>query len=124
MFEEHQMRGILPAALSTCIALFAWPAAVLAQYPERPVTLIVPYAAGGPTDLAARNLASHAGSVLAQKIIVVNRPGAQGALGSQQVRTAPPDGYTLLIARVGSHAALPAIDPATPYKWNDFSFLS
>ncbi len=95
-----------------------------AQYPDRPVTLMVPYAAGGPTDLAARNLAFHADKALGQKIIVMNRPGAQGALGSQQVRNAAPDGYTLLIARVGAQAALPAIDPATPYKWNDFTFLS
>ncbi len=118
-------KAIVKCLLAAAAAFLAAAAPGLhAQYPDRPVTFMVPYAAGGPTDLAARNLALHAGKALGQRIVVLNRPGAQGALGSQQVRTAAPDGYLLLIARVGAQAALPAIDPATPYKWNDFTFLS
>ena len=95
-----------------------------AQYPDKPITLVVPYSAGGATDLAGRNLAQYAGEVLGQRIVVLNKPGAAGVLGSQFVRTSPPDGYTLLIARVGSQAVSPAMDSSVPYKWNEFAFLS
>ncbi|MBN9426669.1 MAG: tripartite tricarboxylate transporter substrate binding protein [Burkholderiales bacterium] len=107
------------AAALLCLACSAW-----AQYPDRPITLIVPYSAGGATDIAGRNLAHYAGLILNQRIVVTNRPGAAGAIGSQLVRNAAPDGYTLLIARVGAQAVLPALDSSTPFKWNDFSFLS
>ena len=97
----------------------------LAQYPEKPITLIVPFSPGGATDLAGRNLAQHAGQLLGQTVIVLNRPGAAGIIGSEIVRKAAPDGYTLLLARVATHAVGPAIEPTvTPYKWNDFTFLS
>lgn len=95
-----------------------------AQYPDKPITLVVPYSAGGATDLAGRNLAQYAGEVLGQRIVVLNKPGAAGVLGSQFVRNSPADGYTLLIARVGSQAVSPAMDSTVPYKWNEFSFLS
>lgn len=106
------------------IALAAVLPVAHAQYPERPITLVVPYTAGGATDLAGRNLAQFAGDVLGQKVVVLNKPGAAGVLGSQFVRTSPADGYTLLIARVGSQAVSPAMDPKVPYKWNEFTFLS
>ncbi len=99
-------------------------AQAFAQYPDKPITLVVPYSAGGATDLAGRNLAQYAGEVLGQRIVVLNKPGAAGVLGSQFVRTSAPDGYTLLIARVGSQAVSPALDSSVPYKWNEFSFLS
>lgn len=105
-------------------ALCATVPVALAQYPDRPITLVVPYTAGGATDLAGRNLAQYAGEILGQKVVVLNKPGAAGVLGSQFVRTSPADGYTLLIARVGSQAVSPAMDPKVPYKWNEFSFLS
>jgi putative tricarboxylic transport membrane protein len=62
-----------------------------AQYPSRPITLVVPYTAGSDADLSARNLAEHAARHLAGKILVVNQPGASGAIGSQAVRNAPPE---------------------------------
>jgi tripartite-type tricarboxylate transporter receptor subunit TctC len=94
-----------------------------AAYPEKPVTLVIPFSAGGDADLAGRNLAQAAQAVLKQPLVVVNKVGASGAIGSQQVKEAAPDGYTLLVARVGSNAVLPAIKRDTPYKWNDFTFL-
>jgi tripartite-type tricarboxylate transporter receptor subunit TctC len=101
--------------------------AALAQapaYPAKPVQIIVPFSAGGDADQSARNLAAHAQALLGQPLVIVNRAGANGAIGSQVVKDAPPDGYTLLLARVGSQVMLPALQPkSTSYKWNDFTFL-
>jgi tripartite-type tricarboxylate transporter receptor subunit TctC len=100
-------------------------AAAQAQYPNKPITFIVPFGAGGDSDLSGRNLAQHAPKYLGNAtIVVVNRVGASGSIGSQAVRTAAPDGYTLLIARIATHAILPAIDSKVPYKWNEFTMLS
>lgn len=93
-------------------------------YPTRPVTIIVPFGPGGNADLAARSLAQSAQKYLGQSIIVLNRAGAGGIVGSQAVVNAPADGYTLLMARVGSQAVAPALDPATTYKWDSFTFIS
>src|SRR3989442_3999510 len=111
------------SAAAGILALLALP--VAAQYPSKPIPFIAPAAAGGDADLSGRNLAQHAQKFLNnQPILVVNRPGASTAIGSMAVRTATPDGYTLLIARVASHAIVPAVDPKVPYKWNEFTMLS
>jgi len=107
------------------LGLFAFAAPAQSQYPTKPLMLMVPYAAGSDADLSARNLVNHARSHLGnQTIVVVNRPGASGAIGSMTVRNATPDGYILLLARIASHAILPATDKAIPYKWNEFTMLS
>ncbi len=99
--------------------------ALQAQYPTRPISLVVPFTAGSDADLAARNLAQHAPRYLnGQSIIVLNQPGASGSIGTLAVRNAAPDGYRLLLARIASQAILPATDSKTPYKSNDFTFLS
>ena len=96
-----------------------------AQYPSRPVTLVVPYTAGSDADLAARNLAQHAPRFLnGQTVVVQNQPGASGAIGTAAVRNAPPDGYRLLLTRIASQVILPATDRKTPYGATDFTFLS
>ena len=93
-------------------------------YPNRPITVISPFSAGGDADLAARNFAAAAQKVLGQSVVVVNRTGASGVIGSAQVVAAPPDGYTLLLARTGSQAILPAIQPtSTKYKWDEYTFI-
>jgi len=95
-------------------------------YPERPITLIAPFSVGGTADRAARLLAQHVPAHLpnrAARILVENRAGASGALGTLAVSRAAPTGYTLLLARVASSAILPALDPRTPYAWDDFSML-
>lgn len=99
------------------------PLACAQSYPDRPVTVIVPFSAGGDADVAARNLAVVAQRTMGQSLIAVNRAGAGGAIGSTAVRLAKPDGYTLLLARVGSQVVLPALQPGLDYKWNDFTFL-
>jgi len=110
-------------ALAAAIASAA--ACAQTGYPAKPITLIVAFAAGGDSDLSGRNLAQHAPKYLNnQPLVVMNRVGASGQIGSMATRTAPADGYTLLAARIASHAILPAMESKTPYKWNDFTFIS
>lgn len=94
-----------------------------AEYPTKPVTLVSPYGAGGAADLAARTLAASVGDYLGQDVLVVNRTGAAGVTGSTTVAKGSPDGYTLLLARVGSQAAVPAMNRTIPYTWDEFTFL-
>ena len=117
----HNFSKLLVATgLLACAAL-----PVAAQYPSKPITIISAFSAGGDSDLSARNLGQHAAKYLNnQPIVVINRVGASGAIGSSVVRNAAPDGYTLLVARIASHAILPAMDTKTPYKYNDFTMLS
>jgi len=96
-----------------------------AQYPSKPITLVIPFGAGGDSDLSGRLLAQYAAKYLGNASFVpLNRVGASGSIGTMQVRTAPPDGYTLLIARIATHAVFPALESKSPYKWNEFTMLS
>jgi tripartite-type tricarboxylate transporter receptor subunit TctC len=113
----------VPRILVFVCLLFS--ATAQAQYPVRPIQLVVPFTPGSDADLAARNLAQHAPRYLGgQPIVVQNQPGASGAIGSQAVRNAAPDGHTLLLARIASHVILPAVEPSTPYRWSDFAQLA
>ena len=120
-------RPLLLAGLSAA-GCFAGRSAVGAEppYPSQPITLIAPFSGGGSADAAARLLAAHAPRHLPNTratIIVENRPGASGAIGTNAVARAVPDGFTLLLARTASSAILPAIDPRTPYAWDEFTML-
>lgn len=119
-------RTIAALSLWVSLGLAFTPRADAEEYPKGPITIIVPYGAGGNGDLAARALSSVAQNLKTlkgQSVIVVNRSGAGGLAGSEAVVHAKNDGYTLLLARVGSQAVGPALDPATPYKWDSFSFI-
>lgn len=106
------------------VCFFIYSSNAFAQnYPNKPITIVVPFNAGGDADQSARNLAAVAQNVLKQPIIVTNKSGASGAIGSQFVKDALPDGYTLLMARVGSQSVLPAMKSDLSYKWNDFTFI-
>jgi tripartite-type tricarboxylate transporter receptor subunit TctC len=98
----------------------------LAQgYPSKPITFVIPFAAGGDSDLSGRNVSAHASKYLNnQPIVPVNRTGASGVIGAMAVRGAPADGYTLLVARIATHAIVPALDSKVPYKWDDWTMLS
>jgi tripartite-type tricarboxylate transporter receptor subunit TctC len=89
-------RPALISCLVTVAALAATPNASAADYPVRPIKLVVPYAAGGPTDVLGRLVADYLGRDLKQAVIV--KPGAQGAIGAEAVARAEPDGYTLFVA--------------------------
>ena len=86
-----------------------------AQFPERQITLVVPFAAGGSTDVVGRIVAERMSQELGQQIIVQNVGGAGGSLGAQQVARADPDGYTILMATVATHALNPLILTQKPY---------
>ena len=106
--------------LSKCLAVSAfalWVASVGAQptYPSKPIRLIVPTPAGGPSDTAARAMAKGMSAGLGQEVFVENRPGANAGIGAGAVLTAPPDGYTLLFA-LASNAGLPHLSKTSPYK--------
>jgi tripartite-type tricarboxylate transporter receptor subunit TctC len=85
-------------------------------YPAKPVRLVVPFPAGGATDVLARAITLHAAEKLGQPILIDNKPGAGGTIGSDLVAKADPDGYTLLIATGSTHSIGPLINPRTPYN--------
>ena len=109
----HQRHRTFAGCLAAC-ALTA--TAQTHAYPDQPVTLVIPISAGGDANGAARALAFAAQKTLGQPLVPVNRAGASGAIGSIAVRNAKPDGYSLLAARVGSQAVLPALQPTAGYK--------
>jgi len=111
--------------LVAVLAALAAGAAHAQGYPSKPITFIIPFAAGGDSDLSGRNVAAHASKYLNNTpIIALNRTGASGAIGAMAVRNAAPDGYTLLVARIATHAILPALESKLQYKWNEFTMLS
>ena len=98
-------------------ALAAAPRVAHAQaYPTRPITLIVPFAPGGGTDVAARIAGDHMSRTLGQQLVVQNLAGAGGTVGSARAARAEPDGYTILMGQMGTHAAAVALYPSLPYK--------
>jgi tripartite-type tricarboxylate transporter receptor subunit TctC len=84
-------------------------------YPSKPVRLVVPFPAGGATDVFARVLSTKLGEVLGASMVVENRPGAGGTIGADLVAKAAPDGYTLLLATTSTHIIGPALNPKMPY---------
>jgi tripartite-type tricarboxylate transporter receptor subunit TctC len=99
--------------LASALALAAGSA--FAQYPTKPVRIIVPYPPGGTTDILARLVAKGLTDKFGQTFVVENRPGASGAIGSQAVAKSPPDGYTLVMGTISSHGINSALYKSLPY---------
>ena len=95
--------------------LVSAPASWAASFPERTIKMVVPFAAGGSTDLVARLVADKMSNLLGQQIIVENVGGAGGSIGAAQVARAEPDGYTILVGTVATHALNPLILKTKPY---------
>lgn len=103
-------------ALLYAAALFIAPASQAADaYPNRPVSIVVPVAAGGSMDIAGRALAQHLKDVLGQAVIIENKPGGSGNIAYGHVARAKPDGYTLLFSYEGFHAGNPALTRNLPW---------
>jgi tripartite-type tricarboxylate transporter receptor subunit TctC len=93
-----------------------------ATYPNRPITLVVPFPPGGSVDAAGRAMADRLSKVLGQTVVVDNKAGAGGAIGSALVAKAAPDGYTLIVTSQTTHVVGPAVSPGLPYDAvNDFA---
>lgn len=106
---------LLGIGLATSLTLAAAPS-YADTYPSKPIRLIVPFPASGATDLLARAIAQKVGQSLGQQIVVDNRPGAGGAIGSDMAAKAAPDGYTILIATTSTHSIGPFINTHLPYN--------
>lgn len=109
----HKTLKSLMAAIGV-VTLLASPGAQ-AAYPERPIKIVVPYNAGGGTDVLSRAVATGISKVLQQTVIVENRPGASGMIGSDVVARATPDGYTLVMTAADTHTINPHVYPNISY---------
>lgn len=105
----------LLAAFVLGLAMLAPPAVAQDKYPSKPIRLIVPFAVGGGTDIPARLLSARMAEFLGQQIIVDNRPGAGGNLGTDLAAKSPPDGYTILLGSISSFAINPGLYKKMPY---------
>jgi tripartite-type tricarboxylate transporter receptor subunit TctC len=116
--------GVLAGLMAGALVVFADRAGAQDKYPERPITMIVPWAAGGSTDLAARALAKGAEKYLKQPIIILNKPGAGTAVGMSELSQAKPDGYT--IGTLSTTAYLfPLTGKSVPYDTlTSFTYIS
>ncbi|MFG5776061.1 Bug family tripartite tricarboxylate transporter substrate binding protein [Comamonas sp. J-3] len=97
------------------LAALAWSGWAQAEFPDRPITWVVPFAAGGPMDIVSRPVAKKMGEILRTTIVVENRPGAGGAMGMDFVARAKPDGYTIGIGSVGTQTIVPNVNRSIRY---------
>ena len=119
------MKTILRALAIGAAATFAAAAPALAAFPEKPVTVVVPFPPGGSTDTIARALATRMSTSLGQTFVVENQPGATGAIGAARVKRAAPDGYTILVASIGVYATNPFLQKGLQYDpVKDFDLLT
>ena len=121
-------RSLLTAAgwslAATVFGLPAAPAMAQADWPQKPIRLIVPYAPGGSADTLGRMIGKHLTEALKQPVVIENKAGAGGLIGSQQVAKAQPDGYTLVISGIGSHVIAPLEASGTFDPMKDFTHIA
>lgn len=110
------MNVVKRAAVSAAVLALSAGAVMAQAYPNRPITLIVPFAAGGPTDTIARMVAEHMSKTVGQPIIVENVAGAGGTTGISRGAAATPDGYTIMMGHMGTHGAAPALYSNLKYE--------
>jgi tripartite-type tricarboxylate transporter receptor subunit TctC len=111
------MKTIIPLLLALSAFWLGGQGPASAQvYPTHPITLIVPFAAGGPTDVTSRIVGEHMSRTLGQQLVIENVPGAGGTVGSTRNMRATPDGYTIQMGQMGTHAGSVALYPNLAYK--------
>jgi tripartite-type tricarboxylate transporter receptor subunit TctC len=109
---------------ATAVALLGMTSAQAQTYPNQPITVIVPYAPGGNTDVVGRIVTEQMSAILGQKLVIENVAGAGGTTGSLKAARAPADGYTLLVGQMGTHAASVGLYPNLAYDpVNDFEHI-
>ena len=111
----HSRRNLLIAALAVACCAIAVPASAQDKWPSKPITYIVPFPAGGTTDILARLIAQKLGPALGTTIVVDNKGGAGGSVGSEVASRAAPDGYTILGGTISSHAINVSLYPKIGY---------
>lgn len=114
MRSKNFLMAAAAAAAATALMVGVTPAEAQ-NYPDRRISIIVPFGAGGATDILARQIADKLGPALGQTVTIDNRPGAGGTLGSTQAARARPDGYTLFLGQVSSHGIAPALHENLQY---------
>ena len=124
--NRHPRRRLLQIAFGLAAgALVPWSAAQAQAYPSKTITIIVPFPAGGTTDILARILGQYMSTALGQAVVVDNRGGAGGNIGAQAAARSAPDGYTLFMGTVGTHAINATLYKKLPYDHvKDFAPLS
>ncbi|MGK0476656.1 MAG: tripartite-type tricarboxylate transporter receptor subunit TctC [Oleispira sp.] len=121
MIGTKNKSGLLLAAAMS--AVFLSNSVMAADYPSRPINMVIPYGPGGATDISARTISEPLSKAVGKPLVMVNKAGAGGAIGSVAVQNAKADGYTLLFARVGTHTVNPAMKATLPYQLEDFRFV-
>lgn len=111
----NRRHALALAAAAAAAALPSWTRAQDTARIDRPIRLVVPYPPGGTSDLLARTVGARLSARIGQPVVIENKAGAGGVLGSQQVAKAAPDGTTLLLATIASHGIIPALDKKPPY---------
>src|SRR5215813_8075770 len=113
---RYAMKSLLAAVAVIIASGLTLPGAhAQKNYPSRAITVVVPFPAGGPSDVVARIVTERMSKVLGQQMVIENVGGAGGTLGSARVASAHPDGYTLLAGSMGSHVAAPVLTPNIKY---------
>ena len=113
---RHPLAARIGRLAALACLLFAAAVAHAQSYPAKPVRLVVPFPPGGATDILGRALAQKLSEQLGQQVIVDNKPGAGGTIGSDLVAKSPPDGYTLLMATTSTHSIAPSLYASLPYE--------
>jgi tripartite-type tricarboxylate transporter receptor subunit TctC len=116
LFVTSTRSPLAPSLIAACLATAAISPAFAQAYPSRSITVVVPFPAGGPSDVVARIVAEHMSKTLGQQMVIENVGGAGGTIGSARVAAAAPDGYTLLAGSMGSHVSAPVLTPGIKYN--------
>ncbi|EHK66911.1 Bug family tripartite tricarboxylate transporter substrate binding protein [Achromobacter arsenitoxydans] len=119
------MNKLISAVVAAGAIVLGAPAAQAAGYPEKPVTMIVPFVPGGSSDITARSVTPGLSKILGQTFVVENKPGANSAIGAQALARSTPDGYTMMVGSIGTFAINEALYKNLAYNPSkDFAYLT